>query len=267
MRYRIDHDYHIHSYLSPCSSDPRQSAENILLYAKENKLGSIAVTDHYWDKTVAGASSWYAPLNFDHLSKIRPLPRDGETEFLFGCESDMRYDLTVGIPEQRYDDFDFIILPTTHLHMGPFTIDPEKGKSHQYRAEMWVRRLEALLASNLPFGKVGLAHPACKLIYRDTRDDYLKTLSLIKDEDMERLFAEAARLGLGIELNKSDMSFAENEMDIVLRMFRIAKYQGCKFYLGSDSHNPARFKDAIEIFDRAVGLLDLHEDDKFHIAR
>jgi hypothetical protein len=34
MRYKIDHDFHIHSGLSSCSSDENQNAERILKYAK-----------------------------------------------------------------------------------------------------------------------------------------------------------------------------------------------------------------------------------------
>ena len=35
-----------------------------------------------------------------------------------------------------------------------------------------------------------------------------------------------------------DMKFDEKDTDAVLRMFRIAKNAGCKFYLGSDAHHP-----------------------------
>ena len=34
MRYQIDHDYHIHSFLSSCSNDPRQDERYILANAK-----------------------------------------------------------------------------------------------------------------------------------------------------------------------------------------------------------------------------------------
>ena len=45
----------------------------------------------------------------------------------------------------------------------------------------------------------------------------------------------------------------------------LQKKCGCKFYLGSDSHHPKDFVNAKEIFERAVTLLELSEDDKFHI--
>ena len=173
--------------------------------------------------------------------------------------------MTVGIPASRFSDFDFIIIPTTHLHMKRFTIEECDTQSSERRAELLVKRLEALLEMDLPFGKVGIAHLSCPLLDNRSRADYLETLSLIPEEDMNRLFTKAAYLGCGIELNQSDMNFADSETDTVLRMFRIAKKCGCKFYCGSDAHSPGYFDRTKEIFERAIDLLELTEDDKFHI--
>ena len=265
MKFKIDHDYHIHSQLSSCSCDPEQTPDRILQYAKENGLSRICLTDHYWDSAVDGASQWYRPQDFDHIAKAMPLPQDEEVEFLFGCETDMDKLMTVGIPAARFDEFDFIIIPTTHLHMTGFTISNEDAESNERRAKLWVERLDALLHKFLPFGKIGLAHLVCGLIKRESREEYLNVLSLIPDAEMERLFTMAAELGCGIELNQSDMSFGDDEADVVLRPFRIAKSCGCKFYLGSDAHHPTEFKKCKGVFERAVTLLDLKESDKFHI--
>ena len=59
------------------------------------------------------------------------------------------------------------------------------------------------------------------------------------------------------------MDFADDEADTVLRMFRIAKDCGCKFYLGSDAHHPRDFQNVRTIFARAIDLLGLQESDKF----
>lgn len=265
MKFIIDHDYHIHSYLSACSSDPEQTTERILQYAKANGLSEICLTDHYWDSAVSGASGWYMPQNFDYISQSKPLPQDNSVKFLFGCETEMDKFLTLGIPQKRFSDFDFVLIPTTHLHMIGYTVTEEDAKSNQKLARLWVTRLDALLDKNLPFRKVGIAHLVCPLINNKSRKDYLETLNLIPDEDIERLFTKAEKLGCGIELNLTDMSFDGSEADTVLRPFRIAKSCGCKFYLGSDAHHPSAFIKAKEVFERAVALLDLSEDDKFHI--
>ena len=80
---------------------------------------------------------------------------------------------------------------------------------------------------------------------------------------MHAAFRRAASLGAGIELNFDN--FADSEADPVLRPFRIAKEEGCKFYYGSDAHHPARFPEGIKICERVVELLALTESDKFRI--
>ena len=267
MKYKIDHDYHIHSYLSTCSKDDLQTPENILNYAKKNGLHSICLTDHYWDSEVGGASKWYMPQNYEHISLSLPLPKCKDVDFLFGCEGDMDKNCTIGIPQSRYDSFDFMIIPTTHLHMLGFTIDEQYKTDINEKSKLWVTRLDAVLNSNLPFKKIGIAHPACFLMMKYSRKDYIKLLDSIPDCEIERVFAKAASLGCGIELNYSDMSFSDNETDSVLRMFRWAKNCGCKFYLGSDAHTYTELNMTTDAFERAINILGLTENDKFHINR
>ena len=263
MKYKIDHDFHIHSKLSSCSNHPEQTNENILNYAKKNNLKKIILTDHYWDSAVSGASDWYEPQNFEHLSLAKPLPQAEGIEFLFGCETDMDKNCRIGIPPSRYDDFDFIIISTTHLHMKGFTIDEADFNDNETRAKLWEKRLDVLLNMDLPFHKIGIPHPACDLISPKSRKDYLDTLNLISDDVFERIFTKIAKLGCGLEINYGDMWFSEDETDIILRPFKIAKKCGCKFYLGSDSHRPQQFIEAIIAFNRAIDLLGLTEEDKF----
>lgn len=267
MRFKTDHDLHNHSYLSECSSDPAENADFFLDYSRKNKLHTFAVTDHYWDSAVPTPSPWYAPQNFEHISKILPLPVTDGARLIFGCETDMNWDFTIGIPEERYNDFDFIVVPTTHLQMGEFTIRPEDAESNERRAKLWIKRFDMLLDSSLPFYKTGVAHLACPLINKSSREDYLRVLDLIPTDEMERLFTKASKAGIGIELNKADMSFKDNEADRVLRMFKVAKGCGCKFYLGTDGHHPKQFENSIEIFDRAITLLNLQESDKIDFSR
>lgn len=263
MKYTVDHDYHIHSYLSSCSRHPEQTKENILKHAKSIGLSSICMTDHFWDERVEGASKWYSEQNFAHISESLPLPEDDGVRFLFGCECDMDRHMTLGLSKERYDEFDFIVIPTTHLHMKDLTVNGDE--SSETRAELWVKRLDKLLSMDLPFRKVGIAHLACTLTDPRSYADYLVTMSLIKDADMHDLFGIAAKKGVGIELNASDMRCAKKNPDEIFRMFRIAKDAGCKFYLGSDSHLPEEFVGVKEIFEYAVDALGLTEEDKFRI--
>ena len=264
MRYIYDNDLHVHSKLSLCSNDEGQSTERLLEYAKENGIKTICVTDHFWDQAVEGASSWYGLQNMEHISQSKPLPQSEGIRFLFGCETEFNKHFTLGISKECFDNFDFVVIPTTHLHMVGFTISEEDAKSTKIRARLWVERLERVLNMDLPFHKIGLAHLTCPLL-APKREEYLEVLNLIAEEDMVRLFTKAAKLGVGIELNQADMEFKDEETDTVLRMYKIAKKCGCKFYIGSDAHHPEQFEKSKRITERAIDLLELTEDDKFRI--
>ncbi|MBQ7821427.1 MAG: PHP domain-containing protein [Clostridia bacterium] len=265
MKYIIDNDLHIHSKISSRSNDPEQTNERILRYAEENGLRTICLTDHFWDDSVVGASNWYKPQNYEHIAAAKPLPQAVNVQFLFGCETELDKNLTLGISKKNIDLFDFVIIPTTHLHMMGFTLTPEED-SVEKRAELWVKRFEAVLNMQLPFHKIGIAHLSTAGIEIKSRENQLKILNMLKTEDMERLFTKAANLGCGIELNSFDMDFADEETDSILRMYRIAKECGCKFYCGSDAHHPDELDRAKAIFERAIDLLELTEEDKFKIA-
>lgn len=264
MKYTFDHDFHIHSKLSLCSNDPEQTTERILKYAQENGLKQICVTNHFWDDNVEGASNWYRQQNFEHISEDLPLPQCDGIKFMFGAETEMDRFETVGTARETFDKFDFVIIPTTHLHMGGFTITEADGATAEGRAKVWISRLETLVNMDLPFHKIGIAHLACGLI-APTREQYLQVLDLLPEDKLEALFKKCAQIGVGIELNYSDMSFSDDEADTVLRMFKIAKEQGCKFYLGCDAHHPKGFEKSKAVFERAIDLLGLTEDDKFRI--
>ena len=265
MKYIVDNDLHIHSKISSCSADPHQTNERILSYALENGLKTVCLTDHFWDETIEGASNWYRPQNYEHIAAAKPLPQKENVSFLFGCETELNKNLTLGISKKNIDLFDFVVIPTTHFHMKGYTLSEEEAENLKNRADAWVKRFDAVLGMDLPFHKIGIAHFTCGLI-APKRDEYLEVINLISSDEMKRLFKKAAKLGVGIELNSSDMNFDDNETDIVLRPYRIAKECGCKFYCGSDAHHPKDLDAAKTIFERAVALLELTEDDKFIIG-
>jgi len=264
MRFIIDHDYHIHSQLSSCSSDPEQTPQAILDYAVRRGFKQICITDHYWDAAVEGASNWYQPQNFDHIAEAKPLPQDDSCRFLFGCETDMDRFFKIGCPKERWDDFDFIIVPTTHLHMDGFTFLPEQNNVEDKR-ELFIKRFEAFLNAGLPYYKVGLAHITCSLLHRT---GYKEVLAGIDDQTFARLFAGCADVGCGVELNIGLAELANNDgIETILRPYRIAKQQGCKFYLGSDAHHPNGLAQAMGRFNLMIDMLELEESDKFQLVK
>ena len=267
MKYIIDHDLHIHSNLSSCSNDLEQTPKKILQHAEEHGLKTICLTDHFWDDLVSDASQWYATQDYAHICQAKPLPQSDKVRFLFGCETELDRHLRLGISPERMAQMDFIIIPTTHMHMREFTLTKEDGASVYTRANAWLKRLDAVLNMNLPLHKVGIAHLTSRLIapakFGYTYEDYLKVLQLLPKGELSRLFGKAAKLGVGIELNASDMAFDDEDAQTILRPYQIAKECGCKFYMGSDAHHPAQLENAMKYFEKAVDLLELCEKDKF----
>ncbi len=262
MKYQIDHDFHIHSHLSFCSNDENQTTDEFLRYAEKNGFKKIFVTDHLWDSAVSGASEWYKPQNIKHISQNLPLPTSDTVIFGFGCETELDKDMRLALQKENYDKFDFIIIPTTHMHMSGLTIP--KGTDDSERAKLYVQRLMAVLDMELPFGRVGIAHLACPLMSRQRAPQ--SVLANVEETELMPLFEKAARLGVGIEINAADFNFSncsDERRSAVLHLFGMAKEAGCKFYLGSDAHHPNRFKCVVPIFEMAVTDLGLTEEDKF----
>ena len=266
--YVTDHDLHIHSQLSLCSSDPEQTPQHILEYAVKNNLSTVCLTDHFWDPAVPGASEWYAVQNYEHIKKALPLPQAEGVRFLFGCETEMDKYFTIGISDKTIDELDFIIVPTTHLHMDGYTLDASVGYDEdgiKRRRELYIERFERLLSADLPFHKIGLAHLTCSLACHHAERGILKLLDGISDQTFTELFSSAAKKGLGIELNFDAFEYEGEDKDIVYRPYRIAKKCGCKFYFGSDAHHPRGLNKAVNNFKEIAKTLELCEDDKFKI--
>lgn len=260
MKYRIDHDYHIHSFLSSCSRDPAQNPARILQYAEENGFRDICLTDHGWDASVPGADEGYARQSLGFIRRALPLPQSAHVRFHFGCETDMNKQFVIGMSAQGIASLDFLIVPTTHLHLTGFTIDPQDDAIER-RAALYVRRLEVLLATNFPRNKVGVAHLTCGHIAPGGRS--LRVIDAVPDEVFRGLFEKTAQKGYGVELNMPTVYDTDADLASALRPYRIAKKCGCKFYMGSDAHHPDKFIGMPERFRTLAELLDLRESDKF----
>lgn len=261
MRFIADHDFHIHSTISPCCHDENQTPERILNCAKENNLKRVCLTNHLWDENVKSEAEWHDGQRFCCVSSVLPLPQASDVKFLFGAEIDMDYNYVLGVSPERYDIFDFMVISTTHLHLTGNTVRT-KIKTPEEAAEQWISRLSAVLKKDLPWHKTGIAHLTCGHIFKGRTPE---AISLIGDEKSYELFSECAQKGVGIELNMKSIFSSEEEKNILLRPYYIAKDCGCKFYLGSDAHKNEALKGAKENFERIITLLDLQESDKFII--
>jgi len=259
MRYIADHDLHIHSGISLCSRDKEQNPANILKYGKENGLTTLCLTDHYWDEAVASElNDFYKRQDTAYVEQTLPLPQGEKTRFLFGVEIDLDKHCKVGISKEKLDRFAFIIIPTTHLHMNGFTVRGDE--STEERTKLWIDRFDAVLDMDLRFEKVGIAHLTCSLMHTG---HHLEVLAAIPEEEYRRLFTKAAKVGVGIELNFDSLALTDEDRELTLRPYRIAKECGCKFYFGSDAHHLKAFEVSKKNFENIIDLLGLEESDKF----
>lgn len=268
MKFQIDHDLHIHSYISPCAGyDPRQTKEAILAYGLTNQYGLLCVTDHIWDRSVPSPPPVNNPwlkrgLDCQKAQEILPLPQSDKCRFLFGIEVDMDYLGNVGISEKSYDTFDFIILSPSHLHLQGFARNAATvGSSAAEFKAFYHERLLQILNMALPFHKCGLAHFTSCLTCDEGK---VAAIDQFMDEEFRNIFALAAKRGIGIELNQWEFAtqYTPQEQESILRPYRIAKEMGCKFYLGGDAHSPEEFAPRKEEFRLLIDLLALTEDDK-----
>ena len=261
MRFVADHDFHIHSTVSLCCHDENQTPDAILNYAKENGYKSVCLTNHFWDEKVRSEAEWIDEHNFSCVSSVLPLPEDKNVEFLFGCETDMDFNNVLGISQERFDAFDFVIVATTHLHLDGNTVRTKITTPNE-AAYHWVDKAENLLLKDLPFHKIGIAHLTTGHILKNQTAE---TLELISDSAMYSIFKECSRKGAGIELNVKTINMTDEQKEIFLRPYFIAKECGCRFYLGSDSHKTSALSCAKENFENIISLLNLEEKHKFYL--
>lgn len=278
MKFQIDHDLHIHSYISPCAGyDPRQTKEAILAYGLTNQYRLLCVADHIWDRNVPSPAPVNNPwlkrgLDCQKAQEILPLPQSEKCRFLFAIEVDTDYMGNVGISEASYDTFDFIIFAPSHLHLQGFARNgAEVGTSAAEYKAFYKERLLQILNMDLPFHKCGLAHFTGCLACDEGKT---AALDQFTDEEFREIFGLAAKRGIGIELNQWGFpaNYTQQEQVSILRPYRIAKQMGCKFYLGGDAHTPEEFASRKEEFRLLIDALDLTEEDKLpfvkaHIAK
>ncbi len=267
MKYIIDHDLHIHSQISPCAADVRQTKEAILAYGLCNHFKLVGVTDHFWDEKVdaKGAPGWDNVGN-KAWSSVLPLPQSPHCRMLMGAEVDMNMFGVIGMSRETMDTIDYMVLSMPHYNLTGFTIDPEiTPRTPKSISDYYKKRLDLFLnQTELPFEKIGLGHFTRGVVIDE---DLEECLNYFSDKEFEEIFSQVAKLGVGVELNFSPDEHAGSLREAVLRPYYIAKEQGCKFYLGSDAHNPEPFMFNKANFERLVDVFTLTEDDKWDLVK
>ena len=254
-------DIHCHSGLSSCSRDAQMTPEAILSFAEEQQYRMVCVTDHLWDSAIPGSSSWYAPQDIEHVCAALPLPK-GSVPFFFGCETELPASGIPALTREHFDLFDFVVIPPNHMHMAGL-VRPDGVDTPQKMARLMEDRLENLLTLDLPFEKIGIAHLTCDLMFKEGLVS--DVIAAMDESRLLRIFEGYAKAGCGIELN----AFAFHEWDTrredKLRIYRIARAAGCRFYLSSDAHHPAQLSAVPERLPKVIEALGLTEADRYRL--
>ena len=141
---------------------------------------------------------------------------------------------------------------------------PDDCDSADKIAELLVTRLEQLQALPLPWEKVGIAHMNCDCTFLEgCAEDVFDAIDENRYRAAMRFFAEK---GAGIELNCSCFGtpkFKERP-ESHFRLFRMAKEEGCRFYLGSDAHHPAEL---MEVPNHAPAVIEALGLESKHLYR
>jgi len=253
----VDHDLHVHTFLSACSHDEQATPQHILARAAEAGLRTIGFSDHMWDSRVPGASDWYRPQTFDHISQTRAqLPADTNgVRVLIGCETEYCGDGRIGISRETAEQLDFVLVPISHLHMKGFVV-PAGDLAPARVAAVMVQRFNEVVGLGLA---TGIAHPFLPLGYRDVVDE---VLGLIPDEQFLDSFGRAADAGVSIEVTIHDFpSLGDGETEgfhdeSFLRVLTLAKQAGCVFHFASDTHTLAGVGSSLDLepYVRSVGI-------------
>jgi len=262
MKFQIDHDLHIHSMISPCAgNDPRQTKEAILSYGVCSDLRLLCLADHIWDEKSPTKSQWSWLSCGNDMARARsilPLPQSKHCRFLFGMEVDMDMEGNLAATREEMDTLDFLVFAPSHLHMDGFTVPRGLDSSPEVHKNLYLKRMDILLNADIPYGKTGLAHPACSLA---CKADPVRMFDLITDREYEQMWTRVRDKGMGVEINISER-YTPEELERVMRLYRIAKAVGCKFYLGGDAHIPEETRGLIRKFQKHIDILGLTEEDK-----
>lgn len=260
--FKLDHDYHIHTSLSTCCHEDIMTPENIVPACKAENHMEIVLTNHFWDSKMPGADDWYGPQDLAWVKKLLPLPKENGMKIRFGCETEFCGGKKIGISPESYDEFEFIIVPFTHLHNN-FS-RPVDCTTPEQVANLYMDHFEDLMAIDLPWKKVGIPHLTCPLVYPGPR--LHEVFEHMVDSRLEKCFTFLAKQGTGIELNASSFRPGwEQYPDTFLNIYRIAKAAGCKFYVGSDAHAVASLKNINQNLPVVAEMLGLTEADRYYI--
>ena len=193
-------DVHMHTV----ETDGRNTIEEMAEAARQHGYKYMAITDH--SKNLAFANGLDDKRAVEHIARIRAANETTDGIRIFaGIEVDILGDGSLDLSDGVLEQMDLVIA-SVHSHFG------------QAFSEMTDRLLKALSNRNVSI----LGHPTGRLLLR--RDAY--------QFDMDAILKSAARNRVAMELNSYP-----DRLDLCDRHLRMAKQQGVKIVINTDSHH------------------------------
>ena len=191
------------------ASDGHNSVEEMAAAAKQLGYRYILITDHSKAVTIANGLDEQRAL--EHIKCIRAAGKKVKgIEIWAGTEVDILGDGKLDYANEVLSQFD-IVLASIHSRMT------------QTFEEMTARILKAL---ENPYVRI-LGHPTGRQILRREPFSF----------DIEKVFQEAQKLGVILELNASP-----ERLDLCDRHVKLAHDKGMKIIISTDAHRPEHFK-------------------------
>lgn len=259
-----DHDLHCHSTLSRGTGDPRCTPGAMFRLAHKMGFKTISLADQMWDPAAPGAQGVYLEQPPAKVLMARHFASIEGIRALVGCETDYAGGSTVGVTKKSAALFDFIVIPPNHMHLNGF-VRPDGIDTPEKMAQLFVRRLDELSRLDLPMEKVGVAHLTGSVLYPEGRVS--DVIRCIAREDVRPIFLRYAERGAAIELNADAFGELREHPDEILRLYRMAKECGCRFYCASDSHRIDGLGLIRRVLPEVAEMIGLSADDLYKIPQ
>ncbi len=262
---KIDHDLHVHTYLSSCCQEKETQRPDAIL-AKAAALGRrmIGFADHVWTNPNVNPSAWYKPQDARQIDRLREDLRGvtSPVRVLVGCEADTIAPGKFSITREFADTLDFVLLACSHFHMSEFVQQPRDRTPRalgEHMLAFFISAVESGLATSI-------AHP-----FRPIGSDaiYAQAMDSLSDAELLEALGRAAQRGVALEITTGFLPPVKDPawtLDTPRRLIALARAAGCRFTLGSDAHSLSAME-RLDALEPLLTSLNLTEADLAPIAR
>ena len=260
----LNHDIHVHTYLSACCAEKEtHRPSNILKVAEKMGTNTIGFSDHLWVNDSINPGPWYAAQGRNQIEKLSKDLAEIETtvDVLVGCETDMYGPDIFGMTRDFAEKLDFVLLPHSHFHMTEYMRRSHDNSCRGLAADM----LEFFRAAVTSGIATSIAHPFSPCIEMDSWDGIIDSIA---DAELSDVFALAAEHNVAMEITvgnyppqKADGSGQTRwSLETPVRFLTLAREAGCKFTLGTDAHSLEKLERLPELsgLAEAAGITDDH---------